>query len=159
MIRRTKLRMGVCILLICMNAAFIWGNSLLPGEISAALSSAVKGWLVAFFPGSGVGGVNGHHLLRKAAHFLEFCFLGGSLSWLGWMLSTRFSGRMLLPWLGGLLTACVDEMIQRFVPGRGPSVIDVGIDAIGAALGVLLLSLVLWIQTRISMKKLEENKK
>ena len=159
MIRRTRLRMGVCILLICMNAAFIWGNSLLPGEISAALSSAVKGWLVAFFPGSGVGGVNGHHLLRKAAHFLEFCFLGGSLSWLGWMLSTRFSGRMLLPWLGGLLTACVDEMIQRFVPGRGPSVIDVGIDAIGAALGVLLLSLVLWIQTRITMKKLEANKK
>ena len=29
------------------------------------------------------------------------------------------------------------------------------IDAIGAALGVLLLSLVLWIQTRISMKKLD----
>jgi VanZ family protein len=35
--------------------------------------------------------------------------------------------------------AASDEFHQAFVPGRGPSVVDVGIDAIGAIAGHLLL--------------------
>ncbi len=33
--------------------------------------------------------------------------------------------------------AVTDEFHQRFIPGRGPSIADVGIDTLGAAFGVL----------------------
>ena len=42
-----------------------------------------------------------------------------------------------LIWLLAILYAASDEFHQSFVPGRGPSVIDVGIDAIGAGLGLM----------------------
>ena len=35
--------------------------------------------------------------------------------------------------------ACIDECIQIFSPGRNPSLVDVGIDTAGAAVGVVLL--------------------
>ena len=63
--------------------------------------------------------------------------LGLCLCWLFGMLKR---GR-LLPFLCGVLAACVDESIQLFVPERGPSVRDVCIDAGGVLLGVILLTL------------------
>ena len=41
----------------------------------------------------------------------------------------------------GTLAACVDETIQRFVPGRESSLIDVWIDIGGVCAGILLLRL------------------
>ena len=162
MIHRTKIRVGLCILLICMNVAFSWGNSLLPGEASAALSGQVRQLQSVILPKSIAGSINdakGHNFLRKIAHLMEFGCLGGFLCWLGWMMCSKFGGRLLLPWLGGVLAGGVDEMIQCFVPGRGPSIKDVGIDAIGTAIGVVLLSMGFWIQTRKSIYNLEVNKK
>ena len=43
--RYTKKRLWICLLLLILNLSFIWGNSLLPGEISGALSDWVKGIL------------------------------------------------------------------------------------------------------------------
>lgn len=45
----------------------------------------------------------------------------------------------------GCLAGCVDETIQRFVPDRGPSILDVGIDTLGAAFGVAMLLLIYYI--------------
>jgi VanZ family protein len=39
-------------------------------------------------------------------------------------------------WLLAALYAASDELHQRYTPGRGPHVFDVGIDSIGAALGI-----------------------
>jgi VanZ family protein len=36
--------------------------------------------------------------------------------------------------------ACIDETIQMFVPGRGPGLLDVGIDSCGVLMGMLLLN-------------------
>ena len=38
----------------------------------------------------------------------------------------------------GLLYAASDEFHQRFVPGRGPGVLDVGIDFTGVCIGLAL---------------------
>jgi VanZ family protein len=48
----------------------------------------------------------------------------------------------------GFLTACVDETIQRFVPDRGPSIFDVGIDTAGVAVGIAILLFIYFIRKR-----------
>ena len=128
-------------LLIC-NVAFIWGNSLLPGSISGAISGWVNDLVNLLFPSEDDGSGSGHGLLRKLAHFTEFCTLGMLLVW---QFRIRKAPRWMcyaLPLLGGFLVACVDETIQRFVPDRGPSFLDVGVDTLGTTLGIVLITLV-----------------
>ena len=133
MIRSGK-RMRLCISLLICNLIFIWGNSLLPGEISGAFSDWVRSILAKLF-GGGPEDSSGGGLLRKFAHFTEFLCLGACLAWLHGMLQ---KGR-LRPFLWGVLAASADETIQRFVPDRGPSVKDVCIDSAGVLTGIILL--------------------
>lgn len=118
-------------LLIGLNLALIWGNSLLPGASSDSLSGGVLAVLGRFLPFLLTEA--GHTLLRKAAHFSEFALLG-----------LLYSGRHRLSkgetpphlMLFGLTVACIDETIQIFTPGRASSLIDVWIDTSGFALGL-----------------------
>jgi len=132
--KRTDKRLRLCVALLACNLAFIWGNSLLPGELSGAFSDWVKSLLSRLFP-MGSEGQTGSGLLRKMAHFTEFTALGMCLGWLHGMLQ---KGR-LRPFLWGAAAAAVDETIQRFVPDRGPSVKDVCIDSAGVLTGIILL--------------------
>ena len=142
--KRTDKRLRLCVTLLVCNLAFIWGNSLLPGEISGAFSDWVKSILAQIFTGDQSGPAGGG-LLRKAAHFTEFTALGICLAWLHGMLG---KGR-LQPFVWGVLAASVDETIQRFVPDRGPSVKDVCIDSAGVLTGIILL----WIGHHLFAKK------
>ena len=130
---RTKTRMRLCVSLILCCLVFIWGNSLLPGEISGAISDFFKRILQSLFEQgeSGSSGMLGF-LVRKMAHFTEFTALGLCLCWLFGMLK---KGR-LAPFLCGAAAACVDETIQIFAVARGSSLLDVWIDAAGCCTGV-----------------------
>ena len=131
---RTDKRLRLCTALLICNLIFIWGNSLLPGEVSGAFSDWVKAILAKLFSGD-ADDSSGGGLLRKVAHFTEFAALGLCLAWLHGMLQ---KGK-LRPFLWGVLAASVDETIQRFVPDRGPSVKDVCIDSAGVLAGIILL--------------------
>ena len=133
---RTEKRMRLCVTLLICCLVFIWGNSLLPGWISGAISDFAKKILELLFAQGEPGPENGGFLLRKLAHFTEFTALGMCLCWLFGMLG---KGR-LLPLFCGAAAACVDETIQIFVPGRVSSLRDVCIDSCGVLLGVILLS-------------------
>jgi len=162
MIRQTRLnrRFAFCVLLLCVNLAFIWGNSLLPGSVSGNLSAKVKEWILSILPGlSGTVGDGGHHLLRKFAHFTEFCCLGICLRCLVRLQGKSPVQQLLLPWGGGVVAACADEAIQSFVPDRGPALTDVGIDTLGVTLGVGIISLVFFLKENRNKKFLEENEK
>lgn len=138
MMQRSKKRLRLCGALIVCNLVFIWGNSMLPGEVSGALSQWVKELLQALLPGDGPE-TQGSGLLRKLAHFTEFACLGALLAWLfGMLLAKKLPGTV-VPLLCGLAAAGIDETIQCFVPDRGPSIWDVGLDTCGAAVGILLL--------------------
>lgn len=138
---RTKRRVMLCIWLIAFNVAFIWGNSLLPREISSALSKLIGSLLRPFASGSlNPAEGEGQGILRKIAHFTEFCTLGMLLTWFVCMVRTRKWEHTCLPLAVGILIAAADETIQLFVPGRGPQLRDVGIDALGVLLGVLILT-------------------
>lgn len=134
---RTDRKMRLCAVLLAVNVLFIWGNSLLPGSVSGAISHWVRDLLSFLFPGSSQDPDSGHGLLRKLAHFLEFACLGALFSWLFGMLGKPFP--IALPC--GFAIACVDETIQHFVPDRGPSFKDVLIDTSGVLLGIALLLL------------------
>lgn len=153
MIRRSSRRLRLCVTLLCLNVVFIWGNSLLPGSVSGALSQWVKDFLGSILGIQEGSGEEGHGILRKMAHFMEFCCLGMCLSWLVRMLRTAAAEHFVWPLAGGILVACIDETIQCFVPNRGPGILDVGIDTLGVTLGVAILCLAVAVQKRKSLKK------
>ena len=155
--KRTKCRLQVCVTLLILILIFIWGNSCLPASVSKAFSDLVRNLLAPIFGwGPANPSATGHSILRKAAHLTEFFCLGSCLSWLTWMIYRRKAGIFLLPLLAGFLTACIDETIQCFVPGRGPGWLDVGIDTLGVTLGIVFISLIQLAKTLI--KHLEEIK-
>ena len=126
-------RKRLCLALIALNLAFIWGNSLLSGELSHLLSD----WLGRLLGLGGGAPQEGTGLLRKLAHFTEFACLGFLLTWLAKLKGERGFHLFALALLGGLLTACIDESIQLITPDRGSSLVDVWIDTSGAALASL----------------------
>ena len=74
-------------------------------------------------------------VLRKCAHVTEYAILGALLY--------RALGRRALALAAGVAYAATDEFHQHFVRGRHASPVDVAIDAIGVALGILL-----WLRVR-----------
>lgn len=133
---RTDKRLRICTTLLVCNLAFIWGNSLLPGEVSGAISDFVKMLVDQIIPGR-ADSASGGGLLRKLAHFTEFSALGALL---GWRFGMMGKGKW-QPLLWGIAAASIDETIQRFVPDRGPSLKDVCIDSCGVLTGITLLYL------------------
>ena len=134
--------------LVCANLIFIWGNSLLPAKLSAALSQWV-GDILSFLLNSVVDGgvaIDGEGPLRKLAHFLEFTSLGMLL---GWRISLDRKTSWILPtFLAGLSAACADELLQHLSPNRAPRIADVGIDTAGVVLGIALLALGKYIRNK-----------
>jgi VanZ family protein len=74
-------------------------------------------------------------ILRKGAHITEYGILGALLY--------RALGVEVLALAVGVAYAATDEFHQHFVRGRHASPIDVGIDAVGLSLGMLL-----WLRVR-----------
>ena len=74
-------------------------------------------------------------VLRKGAHVTEYAILGALLY--------RALGREALALAAGIAYAATDELHQRFVHGRHSSPVDVAIDAVGLALGMLV-----WLRLR-----------
>jgi VanZ family protein len=74
-------------------------------------------------------------ILRKGAHVTEYAVLGALLY--------RALGREPLALAVGIAYAATDELHQYFVRGRHASPVDVAIDAVGLAAGMLL-----WLRLR-----------
>jgi VanZ family protein len=80
-------------------------------------------------PSLGTGLGTWDTVLRKGAHLTEYAILGALL--------LRAFGHELPAFLAGVAYAATDELHQHFVAGRHASPIDVGIDAVGVAIGLL----------------------
>ena len=78
--------------------------------------------------GSGLGGWD--LPLRKLAHAAEYGVLGALL--------LRATGRAGLSLVLGALYALSDEIHQSFVPGRAGSPLDVALDTVGVACGIVI---------------------
>jgi VanZ family protein len=78
--------------------------------------------------GTGLGGWD--VVLRKLAHATEYAVLGALL--------VRATGRSGLALTLGTLYAASDEIHQTFVRGRTGAPLDVAIDALGVACGIVV---------------------
>jgi VanZ family protein len=76
-------------------------------------------------------------ILRKAAHIAEYAVFGALLY--------RALEREAAALAAGIAYAATDELHQHFVSGRVGSVVDVAVDAVGLAAGMLVW---LWIRER-----------
>lgn len=144
----------ICRLMILLLLCIIWGNSLQPASTSSAISTGVLSnlehlWRELFHTGFPIS----HHVLRKLAHFSEF-FLLGSVSFLHSTLcascrNTRFLHTLIF----GLSVACIDETIQRFLPGRSAQLSDILLDYTGFLCGCFLV----YIFLRITKSHIHRN--
>lgn len=124
----------VLTILIGLNLALIWGNSLMTGEASGNFSGGILAMLGSFLPVLLTEA--GHTFLRKAAHFSEFALLGLLTCGRGRLTRNSISPSL----MGfGLAVACIDETIQIFTPGRASSLMDVWIDTAGFSLGFVVI--------------------
>lgn len=135
------------LLLVAAMLIFIWGNSMIPGELSSLESE----WFLSLvYPV--IGRVQqiladfGHvfemsFLVRKLAHFSEYALLGALMYWLFTKPNGR--GRLMLPALLCLAAACVDEGIQIFAIERGPALKDVILDFAGSCAGIIAMAVVI----------------
>ncbi len=129
----------LCIGLLAVQLAFIWGNSAMPVGVSGAASGSVLRFLTRCLP---LFRYLSEFGIRKIAHFTEFACLGLLLGWLCRLRKLTGVGSVTAPALAGLLAACVDETIQRYVPGRDSTLPDVWLDFCGAVVGLTVLRLV-----------------
>jgi VanZ family protein len=73
-------------------------------------------------------------LVKKGGHATGYALLAlANMHALGWDRK-----RWPLAWLLTVIYSATDEFHQSFVPGRHPAWTDVGIDAFGATLGLLI---------------------
>lgn len=131
------------LILIVLNIAFIWGNSLLPREISSSLSKLVGRILGLLFGTDDLAQGQGQGTLRKIAHFLEFCSLGFLLYRCSQLVFQSQWLHGVLPLTIGITVAALDETIQLMIPGRGAQLRDVGIDCGGVVTGILIAVFIL----------------
>ena len=137
--KKTGKRLFLCITLLIVNLAFIWGNSLMNGTDSGEMSGSFMQWINNLLHLSETGAQTLHLVIRKMAHFTEFACLGLLLTWLFGMMGEKKGHLFCMPLLFGMMAACVDETIQVFVPDRGPSPVDIWIDTCGVAAGIVIL--------------------
>ena len=112
------------------------------GEITEAILSVI-GVTEENTPPADYEGIkeNAHFLIRKLAHFSEYCLLGASLCVFFHTFSIQPRISCAVSFAISAAYALLDEWHQAFVPDRGPGMRDVLIDGAGALFGVLIASL------------------
>ena len=85
-----------------------------------------------------------HYYVRKAAHMTEYFLLAIAISFPLYVYRVRGIWLMLIAGIICVGFAGFDEYHQSFVASRSPSVRDVGIDSIGAFIGILLVQAFCW---------------
>ncbi len=146
--RWVRILLWIAVIAVCGMIFFFSAQS---GEDSSKTSGRIVKWVIAVL-------VSGYDTLalaeqqqifdaaslivRKLAHFSEFALLGFLVRLL--LSSYRVKSGAVLAWLLASIYAVTDEVHQLFSDARGASVVDVGIDSLGAAAGVALACFVLW---------------
>ena len=130
----------VYIILFCLILCFIWGNSILSREVSGAISH----FIADIFGGEQGATDEGHHFVRKLAHFTEFAALGAVY----WLLSGEYTSdrakRIFSAAFVGVFVPICDETLQIF-SGRGPALTDVWIDVFGYSTGTCAVALAVYL--------------
>ena len=137
MTKSRKILLIIDLIFLGLTLIFIWGNSCLPIDESASVSSGALGFLQGIFDFIFGEGVITHDVFRKLTHGAEFFILGTEICVL-FIILKRFSLKNLAFILSvGLFVSVIDEAIQ-ILSIRGPAIIDVLIDFGGVFTATLI---------------------
>ena len=140
MIRKDR-KILLCRVLLVLNLALIWGNSLLSGADSGQMSGGIMAFVMELLRIPESASETVHLLIRKLAHLTEFACLSALICWHLRLVKEKRVHQALLAVLLAMAAALVDETIQLYTPDRGPSLLDVWIDTMGAVLGMTAVQL------------------
>ncbi|MDD6735020.1 MAG: VanZ family protein [Clostridiales bacterium] len=115
----------------------IFSNSLQTAEVSSASSGRIVTLVSGLLSKAGIEAENQMLvvIVRKSAHIAEFTLQGILIAL---CFAMPYKRRIIYILFLGLLTACADEYIQLFSPGRGSLVQDVFIDFAGTIIGTVI---------------------
>lgn len=139
------------LLLLCSTFFAIFRFSSQNGVESGSLSNRVMTKFINVFPYTKDLSIttklklieHGEPILRKLAHFSIYGLVGIFIMSFMSTFSIRLYQKLLVSIGVGVLYAISDEYHQSFVVGRGPSILDVGIDTIGVFSGILMVLIVI----------------
>lgn len=139
-IRASKRFTIIVFILTAAVIAFAFVHSSMPAVVSQDESEGVLDFLTAFFRGIGISAELTDHIVRKAAHFVEFTAMGMLFTLCAYSYD-RFKPYRYTPqiMLAGLSTAVIDETIQLNVEGRAGMIKDVLLDFSGVVTGFALM--------------------
>ncbi len=136
--KKTAVFISWLLVVVCMTAIFMLSSQ--SGESSAELSGATIGFVGRII--NYIFGEDGHTAFRKTAHFLEYAGLAFLLYNAFYQTRTRKRLSPYLPYISAVLYAVTDEVHQYFVEGRACRLFDVGIDALGAIVGMTVFFII-----------------
>ncbi len=123
---------------------FILSNQ--PASESAKLSSAFLQKIIEL-----LNIIISTHTIRKAAHAFEYFMLGIFV-----FIASRFTWNKPKPYftfLFSVLYSATDEIHQHFIPGRACRFSDICIDSAGAAAGIILCLLTVYVFNVLKRRK------
>ena len=154
MIKNTVTKKSIILTVITVGLLiFIFGHSAMPAETSAQESGEVTGFLQRIAGFLGIELMLADNLIRKAAHFCEYCAYGFMVSATYCSYRKRLILNLPIAFLTFVFTALVDESIQFFSPGRSAQVSDVWLDFCGAVTGLLFFAFCAYISRKIKSLK------
>jgi len=142
-VTKTKIKWGIwAAVLLWMVVIFCFSAQ--NGTQSAHLSETVQQYIVQIVGAAPqVQDTNDQFVLRKLAHFTVYLVLGG-LCMSALLQTPRFTRMRTKAAVALAIStgyAASDELHQLFVGGRAARLLDIGIDAVGAFCGIMLVLL------------------
>lgn len=151
----------IFLLLLIATFATIFHFSSQIGETSDEVSRGVLRKLIDTFPYTkGLSEEtklklveHGNPIIRKLAHFSIYALVGVWIMSFMSTFQTRLYKKWILSMLVGVSYAGLDEYHQGFVAGRGPSLIDVGIDSLGVLTGIFIVLIIISVYRALKSDK------
>lgn len=158
--KRTLFRLTMLILL-GLTFASIFNFSSQDGPTSSGLSRKVARKIVDVFPYTKNLSESTKNkiveksqpIIRKGAHFSIYMLVGILIMSFISTYQIHLKYKFLISILVGLAYATSDEIHQSFIPGRGPSIIDVGIDTCGVFTGIIIVLIIISVFKALTEKK------
>ncbi len=148
---KSSKRFRVILLILTVAATvFVFIHSSMPADVSGGESEGVLNFIKNLFRFFGVDVALTDHIVRKAAHFIEFSVLGALLMSCAYSFNKtrplKYCSQILF---FGLAIPVADEAIQLNVAGRSGQITDVLLDFSGVIFGALVMFIVFAVYRRI----------
>ena len=142
------------IILTIIWMSFIFSMSNQPANISKELSQNIENLLnhtpiIGNLLSDILNSSNSQFIVRKSAHVILFCLLSVLCFIVIYEIKKSVKISTLVSFSITFIYACIDEIHQLFIPGRGSQIKDVLIDSIGAIIGLIVINLIFMLKNKI----------